>query len=105
MSMLSPAKERGAFFTPLPIARFLTTWAVRSSEDLVLDPSAGEGVFLKCVAQRLLELGADRESPEVRVWGLDVHGASLEEARRSLPRGFSGGVRLSEKALCGADAA
>jgi len=29
-------KERGAFFTPAPIARFIADWAVRSPEDTVL---------------------------------------------------------------------
>src|SRR5690349_21081750 len=39
-------KARGAFFTPEPLARYITDWAVRSTSDRVLEPSCGEAAFL-----------------------------------------------------------
>ncbi|MBA3314822.1 MAG: SAM-dependent DNA methyltransferase [Planctomycetaceae bacterium] len=39
-------KERGAYFTPLDVAQSLVRWAVRSSDDRLLDPSCGDGQFL-----------------------------------------------------------
>lgn len=50
-------KNFGAFYTPQNVAEFLTSWAVRDSRDTVLDPSAGEGVFLLAARNRVLELG------------------------------------------------
>ncbi|MGH3622791.1 MAG: N-6 DNA methylase, partial [Sciscionella sp.] len=49
-------KARGAFFTPEPIARYITNWAVRSTSDRVLEPSCGEASFLLAAVDRLAEL-------------------------------------------------
>ena len=40
------------------VAKFLVRWAIRKQDDLVLDASAGEGVFIQESIQRLRELGA-----------------------------------------------
>lgn len=55
---LSPSKLRGGYYTSDSIAKWLTEWAIRSSEDQVLEPSSGDGVFIEQAAHRLLELGA-----------------------------------------------
>lgn len=51
-------KARGPFFTPKPVARYITAWAVRSVEDRVLEPSCGEASFLlaavDCFALRVV---------------------------------------------------
>lgn len=52
-------KSLGAFYTPKHVAEFLTNWAVRNSEDVVLDPSAGAGVFLLAARNRIMALGGD----------------------------------------------
>lgn len=67
-------KARGAFFTPDPVARFVTRWAIRSSSEDVIEPSCGEAVFLHQV------------SPEHdgRVVGVEIHQGSADEARRTL---------------------
>lgn len=42
----------GQFYTPPPIAEFITRWAVRSPTDRVLDPAVGSGTFaVKAYAQ------------------------------------------------------
>src|SRR5215471_9897179 len=51
-------KDLGVVFTPEPITRFLTRWAIRSSDDIAIDPGAGSGHFLVAAADRLAELGA-----------------------------------------------
>jgi len=63
------AKAFGAFYTDAHVARFLVWWAVRSPTDAVLDPSFGGGVFLKCAAERLRELGG---WPEAGVHGVEL---------------------------------
>lgn len=77
-------KARGAFFTPDAIAEFVTNWAVRSSSDLVLEPSCGEAAFLTQAVGRLRQLQAAEGALEVapRVDGVEIHGASAAEADR-----------------------
>ena len=67
-------KARGAFFTPEPVARYITQWAIRSHGDDVIEPSCGEAVFLHQIA------------PEHtgRVVGVEIHKSSADEARRTL---------------------
>jgi len=72
-------KERGAFFTPPTIARFLVEWAVRGAADRVMEPSCGEAAFLVPAADRLRDLGAT--GPD-QLHGVEVHAASAAEARR-----------------------
>lgn len=81
---LADRKQRGAFFTPPQVAEFLTNWAIRSSADLVLEPSCGEAAFLMPAVTRLRELGAAPAEISRQVFGVDIHEASLEVASRSL---------------------
>lgn len=81
---LADRKQRGAFFTPPEVAEFLTNWAIRSSTDLVLEPSCGEAAFLMPAVTRLRELGAAPAEISRQVFGVDIHEASLEVASRSL---------------------
>lgn len=44
----SAEKLRGGFYTPKPIAEFILRWGINGNEDLdILEPSCGDGVFLK----------------------------------------------------------
>ncbi|MGK2868799.1 MAG: N-6 DNA methylase [Mycobacterium sp.] len=71
-------KARGAFFTPPQITRYLAEWAVRTGEDAVLEPSAGDAAFLVAATERLRHLGV--EHPELD--GVEIHPASVATARR-----------------------
>ena len=71
-------KVRGAFFTPDAITAYLAQWAVRSADDRIFEPSAGDAAFLVAVTHRLRELGA--AEPEVD--GVEIHPASAATARR-----------------------
>jgi len=74
-------KARGAFFTPAPIADFLAAWAVGGDPAArILDPSCGDGVFLRAAARRLKELGAAPDTLDERVYGVDLHRPSLKAA-------------------------
>lgn len=78
----SPAlrKRRGAFFTPYEIAEFTADWALAGRADArVLDPTAGEGVFLLAAARRLKAAGADQAALGRQIFGVDVHPGSLAE--------------------------
>lgn len=71
-------KARGAFFTPAQITDYLTQWAVRSADEQILEPSAGDAAFLVAATRRLKQLGA--EHPELH--GIEIHRSSAVTARR-----------------------
>jgi len=78
-------KARGAFFTPEPLARYVTDWAVRSVSDKVLEPSCGEAAFLLASVDRLAALhDAEAEPTTPHLDGVELHEASAEAARRLL---------------------
>ncbi|WP_253259537.1 N-6 DNA methylase [Subtercola boreus] len=70
-------KARGAFFTPEPLTRFITDWAVRTPTDLVMEPSAGDAAFLIEAVRRLKDLGQDTPT----VAGVEIHAHSARVAR------------------------
>jgi len=85
-------KERGAFFTPDEITRFVANWAIRKPDDLVLEPSAGDAAFLIAAVRRLRKLSAGADlQPTVN--GVEIHAHS---ARIASQRG-----RLVEKPQSG----
>ena len=55
---LDPDKMRGGYYTSEPIAKWLCEWAIQTKNDLVLEPSSGDGVFVEMAARRLKEMGA-----------------------------------------------
>ncbi|MGE4533632.1 HsdM family class I SAM-dependent methyltransferase [Halomonas sp.] len=77
-------KERGAFFTPPELAEFIASWAIRSSEDRVLEPSCGEAAFLLPAAETLKELGALEMSFNSQLHGHDIHHESVQHAEKLL---------------------
>ncbi|GAA3609129.1 N-6 DNA methylase [Kineosporia mesophila] len=76
MTTLGKRKARGAFFTPAPIARYVTRWALRGSGGRVLEPSSGEAAFLLAAA----EFGG----PEWFLDGVELHPESAQSARSAL---------------------
>ena len=60
----------GQFWTPRSIAQLMTQWAVQSSDDCILDPAFGSGVFLLAVLDQLQHLGAAMTSR--RVSGMEL---------------------------------
>lgn len=71
-------KARGAFFTPSALTEYITAWAIRSRDDTVLEPSAGEAAFLTAAATRLRELGGHADAEQLH--GAELHRASAEAA-------------------------
>ena len=72
----SQRKARGAFFTPIPVARFLVDWAVQHPDSAVLEPSCGEAVFLHQIGRRATHAG--------RLVGVELHAGSARKAEKSL---------------------
>ena len=82
-------RERGAYYTPPNLAAFIARWAIRSSADTVLDPSAGLGSLVTAAARRTQELGA---TGPPNIWGVELHPRTFERleqrcAEFRIPRG------------------
>lgn len=79
MKNTAPArKARGAFFTPPPLADFITRWTIRSGEDRVFEPSCGEAGILLSAAATLRARGGEPDAS--RLHGVELHGPSAEAA-------------------------
>ena len=92
-------KARGAFFTPEPIARFIASWAIRSADDRVLEPSCGDAEFLvhavECLRIAALDDGLLAVPPVVD--GVEIHDSSAGEARsRVLAAGGEARITVSD---------
>ncbi len=52
-------KLRGGYYTPEPIAEFICNWAININTKGILEPSCGNGVFLKEAVKRVMEINPD----------------------------------------------
>lgn len=79
-------KARGAFFTPEPIARYVTEWAVRSPTEDVLEPSCGETAFLLATVEHIARLHASAPAPATAggLDGVELHPESASAAEAML---------------------
>lgn len=68
--LLEERRKIGAFYTPEPLSQILSDWAIRSSLDLVLEPSFGGCGFLQCAQTRLSALGCGQ--PRKQIYGCDI---------------------------------
>lgn len=73
-------KLRGGYYTPKPIADFLARWAVRASDDVVLEPSFGDGILLAAAAETLRTLGTDTKSIARQLYGVEYERDEVEKA-------------------------
>ena len=111
------AKESGAYYTPNAAAAALVKWAVRKEDDLLLDPSCGDGRF---IARHPNSVGVERNAeaaatarqraPQAAVHPGDFFawaehtGERFDCAAGNPPfiryQTFNGGVRARALALC-----
>jgi adenine-specific DNA-methyltransferase len=71
-------KLRGGYYTPRPIAEFLSKWSIPDRHAQILEPSCGDGVFLEAAARCLSLKGAT----PVEIAD-SLHGVELEPAEAS----------------------
>lgn len=111
------AKESGAYYTPRAVAAALVKWAVRRENDLLLDPSCGDGRFVALhpnsvgIERNAEAAGAARQrAPQAAVHPGDFFawaehtGERFHCAAGNPPfiryQTFNGGVRARALALC-----
>lgn len=76
---LTLRKQRGAFFTPPEVARFLADAVIEDGARSVLDPSCGEAAFLIAAAQ-----SAEAHGVEVGIHGVEIFAESARFAETAL---------------------
>ena len=81
---LNVDKLRGGYYTPLDLAKWLSSWAIRSSDDFVLEPSCGDGTFLEAAMDRLTSLGAHGPAVANHLRGVEIHADEADKAQARL---------------------
>ncbi|MAY45671.1 MAG: SAM-dependent methyltransferase [Rhodobacteraceae bacterium] len=81
---LDEDKLRGGYYTSSKVAEWLCGWAIQSAEDVVLEPSCGDGAFLEAAVHRLRELGGTPEKIGHNLTGVEIIPAEAEAATTRL---------------------
>lgn len=82
-------KLRGGYYTPSPIAEFICSWAIQNDNDIVLEPSCGDGNFIEAAIGRFNELGVNGADLYGRIKGIEL---IPEEAQKATRRASSFGL-------------
>ena len=78
-SEVKSEKLRGGYYTPEPIAQFICNWAIDINTKGILEPSCGDGVFLKEAAKKVMEINPDLSIEDLIV-GIELF---EEEAKKA----------------------
>ena len=81
---LDQDKLRGGYYTSAPVAEWLCEWAIQCADDVVLEPSCGDGSFLEAALGRYCKLGATPEQIVNRLRGVEILPAEASRARLRL---------------------
>ena len=90
-------KLRGGYYTPPAVTTWLCRWAVRSANDVILEPGCGDGAFLKAAACRLLDLGAGNTKTAQNLTGVELVSAEAKKATDSLCKLLGNSARKTIK--------
>ena len=77
-------KLRGGYYTSAPVAEWLCEWAIQCADDIILEPSCGDGSFLEAALDRYRTLGATPEQIVNRLRGVEIIPAEASRARLRL---------------------
>ena len=75
-------KLRGGYYTPHEVSEFITKWAVSDTSGSVLEPSCGDGSFIKALTDCYKKLGATDEQIKSNVFGIEQDEIEAEKASR-----------------------
>ncbi len=79
-------KLRGGYYTSRRVAEWLCSWAIRSADDRIVEPSCGDGAFLRAAAAVLCEKGAKPSKVAKSLVGIEINSTEAEAARGILRR-------------------
>ena len=75
-------KLRGGYYTPEKIADFISEWAIRTPSDSVLEPSCGDGSFLRAITTQFRKMGASDEQIQQNVIGIELDDAEASKSEQ-----------------------
>lgn len=81
---LDADKLRGGYYTSLELAHWLCAWAIRGANEMVLEPSCGDGAFLEAASARFGELGVQGPARANRLRGIEIIPDEADKARMRL---------------------
>ena len=81
---LDQDKLRGGYYTSARVAEWLCEWAIQCADDVVLEPSCGDGSFLEAALGRYRKLGATPKQIVNRLKGVEIVPAEARRARLRL---------------------
>ena len=81
---LDADKLRGGYYTSPEVAAWLSSWAIRSADDRILEPSCGDGAFLEAAAARLKALELSGSVDANQILGLEILRVEAAKAKRRL---------------------
>lgn len=74
-------KLRGGYYTPDEVTRFVCEWGIVSPNSKVLEPSCGDGAFIRSALNRLNALGASPEDANKQVCGVELYESEASKSR------------------------
>lgn len=74
-------KLRGGYYTPEILTEFICKWAVRQVNDNILEPSCGDGNFIKSAADILRKKNVSEINIKKQVLGIELDGKEVDKAR------------------------
>src|SRR4051812_10894797 len=74
-------KSRGGYYTSADLADWLCAWAIRTSDDRVLEPSCGDGSFVEAAWKQLVHRKGDGRSASGKIIGVEMHAAEARKAK------------------------
>lgn len=77
---LDDDKLRGGYYTSEKVAAWLCDWAIQTAEDVVLEPSCGDGAFLEAATRRFRALGATPAKIARLLTGVEIISAEAQSA-------------------------
>jgi adenine-specific DNA-methyltransferase len=77
-------KLRGGYYTPQVISEFLAKWAIRNSNDRILEPSSGDGNILVECFKVLWGLGTPVSRIQQSLTGIEYYENEAQKARNRL---------------------
>lgn len=73
------AKALGAYYTPDPAVEFMIRWAIEDSSYKIIDPSFGDGQFLRVSASKVT-----LDNPREQIYGIELDTETFEASKRIL---------------------
>lgn len=70
-------KLRGGYYTPANVAEFIVKWAMRYTDDRILEPSCGDGSFLAAIRKHSIQTGFQNAD---RVIGVELDSVEAQKA-------------------------